>query len=208
VPGDHCLALFSLLERSPIRVINACDEQGAGFAADAYARLNGLGVVVLTYCGGGLKAANAIAQAYAERSPVILISGAPGARERQRNPLLHHRVGGFDTQLKVFKEPTVGATVLDDSSTAAAEIDYSGLDRRQAIREHGSENGAHPVGGSHPSVNDFGPAFYPQRAPYRRRLLSPFQHQPPADMGRTHRIVFPRVQHAFRGSWRGNPIVQ
>jgi TPP-dependent 2-oxoacid decarboxylase len=123
VPGDYCLAFFSLLERSPIRVINTCDEQGAGFAADAYARLNGLGVLVLTYCVGGLKAANAVAQAYAERSPVILISGAPGARERQRNPLLHHRVRGFDTQLRVFKELTVGATVLDDASTAAHEID-------------------------------------------------------------------------------------
>jgi indolepyruvate decarboxylase len=123
VPGNYCLAFFSLLERSPIRVINTCDAQGAGFAADAYGRLNGLGVVVLTYCVGGLKAANAIAQAYAERSPVILISGALGARERKRNPLLHHPVNGFDTQFKVFRELTVGATVLDDPSTAAHEID-------------------------------------------------------------------------------------
>ncbi|WP_457795707.1 alpha-keto acid decarboxylase family protein [Methylocystis sp. S23] len=123
VPGDYCLAFFSLLEKSQLKVVNACDEQGAGFAADAYARLNGLGVVALTYCVGGLKAANAIAQAYAERSPVILVSGAPGAREQQRNPLLHHRVRDFDTQLKVFRELTVGATVLDDPATAASEID-------------------------------------------------------------------------------------
>lgn len=123
VPGDYCLSLFALLEKSPIQVINACDEQGAGFAADAYARINGLGLVVLTYCVGGLKAANAIAQAYAERSPVILVSGAPGAREQRRNPLLHHRVRDFDTQFKVFSELTVGATVLDDPATAASEIE-------------------------------------------------------------------------------------
>lgn len=123
VPGDYCLTLFSLMERSPLEVVNACDEQGAGFAADAYARINGLGAALLTYCVGGLKAANAIAQAYAERSPVVLICGAPGTRERQRNPLLHHRVRDFDTQLKVFRELTVGATVLDDASTAANEID-------------------------------------------------------------------------------------
>ncbi|WP_424361398.1 alpha-keto acid decarboxylase family protein [Methylocystis parvus] len=123
VPGDYCLSFFSLLEKSPIKIINSCDEQGAGFAADAYARLKGLGVVALTYCVGGLKAANAIAQAYAERSPVILISGAPGAREQLRNPLLHHRVRDFDTQFKVFRELTVGATVLDDPATAASEID-------------------------------------------------------------------------------------
>lgn len=123
VPGDYCLTFFSLLEKSPLQIINTCDEQGAGFAADAYARINGLGVVALTYCVGGLKAANAIAQAYAERSPVILISGAPGAREQARNPLLHHRVRDFDTQLKVFRELTVATAVLDDPTTAASEIE-------------------------------------------------------------------------------------
>jgi indolepyruvate decarboxylase len=123
VPGDYCLTFFSLLEKRSLQIINTCDEQGAGFAADAYARINGLGVVALTYCVGGLKAANAIAQAYAERSPVILISGAPGAREQARNPLLHHRVRDFDTQLKVFRELTVATAVLDDPTTAASEID-------------------------------------------------------------------------------------
>ena len=123
VPGDYVLSLFSLLEKSNVRIVNTCDEQGAAFAADAYARLKGLGVVALTYCVGGLKAANAVAQAYAERSPVIVICGAPGAREQQRNPLLHHRVRDFDTQLKVFRELTVGAAVLDDPATAASEID-------------------------------------------------------------------------------------
>ncbi|MBL1257499.1 alpha-keto acid decarboxylase family protein [Methylocystis sp. Sn-Cys] len=123
VPGDYCLTFFSLLEKSPLQVVNTCDEQGAGFAADAYARIKGLGVVALTYCVGGLKAANTIAQAYAERSPVILIGGAPGAREQARNPLLHHRVRDFDTQLKVFRELTVATAVLDDATTAASEID-------------------------------------------------------------------------------------
>ena len=123
VPGDYCLTFFSLLEKSPITVVNTCDEQGAGFAADAYARMKGLGVCAITYCVGGLKVANAVAQAYAERSPVVVISGAPGVREQQRNPLLHHRVRDFDTQLRVFRELTVGAVVLDDPLTAAGEIE-------------------------------------------------------------------------------------
>src|ERR1700742_1436402 len=80
VPGDYCLGFFALLEKSPLTVINTCDEQGAGFAADAYARMNGLGVCAITYCVGGLKVTNAVAQAYAEQSPVIIISGAPGVR--------------------------------------------------------------------------------------------------------------------------------
>ena len=57
---------------------------GAGFAADGYARVAGLGVVCITYCVGGLKIANAVAQAYAEKSPVVVISGAPGVREQRR----------------------------------------------------------------------------------------------------------------------------
>ena len=45
VPGDYVLGFFHELERSKLQVINTCDEQGAGFAADAYARVSGLGVV-------------------------------------------------------------------------------------------------------------------------------------------------------------------
>jgi indolepyruvate decarboxylase len=81
VPGDFVLTFMHELERSPIRLINTCDEQGAGFAADAYARLNGLGVVAVTYGVGGLKIANTTGQAYAEKSPVVVISGAPSMKE-------------------------------------------------------------------------------------------------------------------------------
>ncbi len=123
VPGDYVLGFYKALEDSDLEVINTCDEQGAGFAADAYARFNGLGVVCITYCVGGLKIANTTAQAYAEKSPVVVISGAPGMNERLRNPLLHHKVRDFDTQLKVFEQLTEAATVLDNPQTAAREID-------------------------------------------------------------------------------------
>ena len=123
VPGDYVLGFFKELENSPLKVINTCDEQGAGFAADAYARISGLGAVCVTYCVGGLKVANTTAQAFAEKSPVIVISGAPGTNERVRKPLLHHKVRDFDTQLKVFEQLTVASTVLDDPETACREID-------------------------------------------------------------------------------------
>ncbi len=123
VPGDYCLTFFSLLAKSPITTVNTCDEQGAGFAADAYARMKGLGCCVITYCVGGLKVANAVAQAYAEQSPVVVISGVPGLHEQQHNPLLHHKVRSFDTQQRVFSELTVGTAVLDDPLTAANEIE-------------------------------------------------------------------------------------
>lgn len=123
VPGDYILGFYRQLEESPLQLINTSDEQGAGFAADAYARLRGLGVVCVTYCVGGLKIANTTAQAYAEKSPVVVISGAPGLNERQRNPLLHHKVRDFDTQLRIFRQLTVAATDLSDTDNGCQEID-------------------------------------------------------------------------------------
>ncbi|GAX59521.1 indole-3-pyruvate decarboxylase [Candidatus Scalindua japonica] len=123
VPGDYVLSFFHQVESSSIKVINTCDEQGAGFAADAYARVKGLGVVCVTYCVGGLKVTNTTAQAFAEKSPVVVISGAPGTNERIKSPLLHHKVREFDTQLKVFEQITVASTVIDNPQTACREID-------------------------------------------------------------------------------------
>src|SRR5918911_2284885 len=118
IPGDYVLGFYDQLSKSKLRVVNTCDEQGAGFAADAYARVRGLGAVCITYCVGGLKVANTTAEAFAEKSPVVIISGAPGIKEREKNPLLHHKVREFDTQAKVFKELTIASTVLDDPQTA------------------------------------------------------------------------------------------
>ncbi|MBT7593187.1 MAG: alpha-keto acid decarboxylase family protein [Candidatus Scalindua sp.] len=123
VPGDYSLSFFHELESSDIQVINTCDEQGAGFAADAYARVKGLGAVCVTYCVGGLKITNTTAQAFAEKSPVVVISGAPGTNERIKSPLLHHKVREFDTQFKVFEQITVASTALDNPQTACREID-------------------------------------------------------------------------------------
>jgi indolepyruvate decarboxylase len=123
IPGDYVLGFYDLLAKSKLRLINTCDEQGAGFAADAYARVRGLGVVCITYCVGGLKVANTTAEAFAEKSPVVVISGAPGMKEREKNPLLHHKVREFDTQKKVFDQLTIASTVLSDPQTAFQEID-------------------------------------------------------------------------------------
>jgi indolepyruvate decarboxylase len=123
IPGDYVLGFYDQLSRSKLRLVNTCDEQGAGFAADAYARVRGLGAVCVTYCVGGLKVANTTAEAFAEKSPVVIISGAPGIKEREKNPLLHHKVREFDTQKKVFEQLTIASTVLSDPQTAFQEID-------------------------------------------------------------------------------------
>jgi indolepyruvate decarboxylase len=123
VPGDYVLSFFHQIQESPIQIVNTCDEQGAGFAADAYARIRGLGAVCVTYCVGGLNIANTTAEAFAEQSPVVVISGAPGTNERTKNPLLHHKVREFDTQHKVFEQLTIASAVLNDPATAFREID-------------------------------------------------------------------------------------
>ena len=123
VPGDYVLGFFKKLTDSPLLVVNTCDEQGAGFAADAYARVSGLGVVCVTYGVGGLKVANTTAEAFAEKVPVLVISGAPGMRERTQNPMLHHKVNEFDTQRKVFEQLTVATADLWNPATALGEID-------------------------------------------------------------------------------------
>ena len=124
VPGDFVLGFYhELIQSNKLEVINTCDEQGAGFAADAYARIHGLGVVCVTYCVGGLKVVNAAAQAFAEKSPLVVISGAPGIKERKKNPLLHHKVRDFDTQQKIFKHLTIDSVLIDNPRTAAKDID-------------------------------------------------------------------------------------
>jgi len=124
VPGDFVLGFYhELIQSNKLKVINTCDEQGAGFAADAYARINGLGVVCVTYCVGGLKVVNAAAQAFAEKSPLVVISGAPGIKERKKNALLHHKVRDFDTQQKIFEHVTIDSVLIDNPRTAAKDID-------------------------------------------------------------------------------------
>ena len=87
IPGDFVLQFYGMLQDSPIGVIGCTREDNAGYAADAYARVHGLGAVCVTYCVGGLSLCNSIAGAFAEKSPIVVISGAPGMTERSTNPL-------------------------------------------------------------------------------------------------------------------------
>ena len=123
IPGDYVLGLYKLLEESPIQLVGTTREDAAGYAADAYARINGIGALCVTYCVGGLNVVNAIACAYAERSPVVLLTGSPGLSERVNNPYLHHMVKDFSTQKEVFEKMTVASVVLDDPLTAEREMD-------------------------------------------------------------------------------------
>jgi len=123
IPGDYVLNFYSLLEQSPINVVGCTREDCAGFAADAYARIKGMGAVCVTYCVGGFSVCNSIAGAYAEKSPVVLLTGSPGLKERINNPLLHHKVRDFRTQYDVFQRLCVAGAELSDPRIAFSEID-------------------------------------------------------------------------------------
>ena len=86
VPGDYILPFCGKLSESKkISLINCTDENHAGFAADGYARIQGVGCVCATWNVGALKLSNAIAGAMAERSPIIVISGSPGVMNGREN---------------------------------------------------------------------------------------------------------------------------
>jgi indolepyruvate decarboxylase len=122
IPGDFALPTFRWLEQSKLDIITLTHEPSVGFAADGYARVHGLGVALVTYCVGGLNMLNSVACAYAEKSPLLVISGGPSPADRKADGLLHHKVRTFDTQRRIYEEVTCANTVLSDPETAPAEI--------------------------------------------------------------------------------------
>ncbi len=124
IPGDFVLPFYKAIEDSRILPhFELSHEPAVGFAADAAARYHGgLGVAVVTYGAGAFNVVNPVAGAYAERSPVVVIAGAPGAAERASGFLLHHQARSIGTQLAVFREITCDQAVLDDPAAAPGEI--------------------------------------------------------------------------------------
>jgi indolepyruvate decarboxylase len=124
IPGDFALPLFKVIEESGILPLYTLSHEPAvGFAADAAARLRGsLGVAAVTYGAGGLNMVNPVAAAYAEKSPVVVISGAPGLHERAAGLLLHHQAKTLESQLTVYCEITCDQVVLDDPENAPDQI--------------------------------------------------------------------------------------
>jgi indolepyruvate decarboxylase len=124
IPGDFVLNLYEALEQDGrFQVVRFSHEPSVGFAADGCARITGgLGVAAITYGAGGLNMVNSVACAYAEESPLVVISGGPGRAERQRGVMVHHEVKTFESQLNVYREVTEYAAILDDPLTAARHI--------------------------------------------------------------------------------------
>ncbi len=75
LPGVHNLALWRALYDSPIRLVGVRHEQAAAYAADGYARSSGrLGVALTTTGPGAANTLGAVGEAWASRSPVLVIA--------------------------------------------------------------------------------------------------------------------------------------
>jgi thiamine pyrophosphate-dependent acetolactate synthase large subunit-like protein len=85
IPGTHNLEIYAHLPDAGIRHVSPRHEQGAGFAADGYARVTGRpGVCITTSGPATLNAATALGQAYSDSVPVLAVSAGMPLRNPGR----------------------------------------------------------------------------------------------------------------------------
>ena len=123
VPGDFVLGFFNQVLKSDVQYIGTCNELNAAYAADGYARINGIGAFSSTYGVGELSAINGVAGAFAERVPIVVITGSPATVNFRTRLLLHHTLGDYQIPMKMYEKITVASTQLVSGETAPAEID-------------------------------------------------------------------------------------
>jgi indolepyruvate decarboxylase len=125
VPGDYNLGLLQQLQDTgSLKWIGTCNELNASYAADGYARLNGLGALTVTNGVGPLSAINGIGGSYSEHVPVICISGSIPLRSIDRGQGMHHTMadGTWDHFLRAYA-PVTAAQARLTPRNAASEID-------------------------------------------------------------------------------------
>jgi 5-guanidino-2-oxopentanoate decarboxylase len=78
IPGVHTLELYRGLALTGMRHVLVRHEQNAGFAADGYARVTGRPAAAFVISGPGVtNALTAVAQAYSDSVPLIVVASAP-----------------------------------------------------------------------------------------------------------------------------------
>jgi indolepyruvate decarboxylase len=112
---------------SPIIVTGVPNELCAGYAADGYARLKGIGAVTVTYGVGAFSLLNAIAGAQVEKAPIIVINGAPSNKEFQNSVfgglLYSHMTSDPYSNLDVYRRITINAERIVNAAQAPYQID-------------------------------------------------------------------------------------
>jgi indolepyruvate decarboxylase len=130
IAGDYSIDwLNNYVAPSSIEIIEEVNEVNAGYAADGYARLKGIGALCVTYSAGALCAVNAVAGAYVEKVPLVLVNGTPSIKKtitfEQTGFSAHHFISGRETDLQSFEHITVAAIRVDNPDVAPTLIDYA-----------------------------------------------------------------------------------
>jgi indolepyruvate decarboxylase len=130
VPGATCSPIFEAA-RSPsdVSLVVTSSDLGAGYAADGYARQRGLAAVSVTYGVGTMSLVSAIAGAYVERSPVVVINGGPSAEDlrlqKDLGTLFSHSTGHEKSDLVMFKEVTEFAERIEKAQDVPRIVDQA-----------------------------------------------------------------------------------
>jgi thiamine pyrophosphate-dependent acetolactate synthase large subunit-like protein len=126
LPGVHNLALWEALRESPIRLVGVRHEQAAAYAADGYARATGrLGVALTTTGPGAANTLAAVGEAWASRSPVLVIAtDIPSGlrREGEYRGVLHETAGQAAMFAPVVKAAHLALSGERVAGEAAAAI--------------------------------------------------------------------------------------
>ena len=116
IPGVHNIELYRGLEFARLRHVLVRHEQNAGFAADGYARVSGAVAAAFVISGPGLtNALTAIAQAYSDSVPLLVIASSPvRASLGKRWGVLH--------ELEDQRAIAAGVTGLARSALSAQDV--------------------------------------------------------------------------------------
>ncbi|KAI1152450.1 thiamine diphosphate-binding protein [Nemania diffusa] len=127
VPGDFNLTLLDYVEPVGLQWVGNANELNAGYAADGYARIKGVGALITTFGVGELSAINAVAGAFAERAAVVHIVGTPDRPIQEERQLVHHTFndGEFGRFAQMAAHVTVAQVDLRDPRTSPEQIDYA-----------------------------------------------------------------------------------
>ena len=126
VPGDFNLMLLDeLLKNKNLKQIGSSNELNASYAAEGYARIKGAGAIVITFNVGAFSAINGIAGAYAERLPIIFISGGFNTNDPIQGKIPHHSldIKNLNYQYEMIQKITCDAAQIMHEKDAPHLID-------------------------------------------------------------------------------------
>ncbi|MCW9054984.1 MAG: thiamine pyrophosphate-binding protein [Gammaproteobacteria bacterium] len=105
MPGAHILPVYDSLYDSSVKSILAKHEQGAAFMAGGYARASGkIGACITTAGPGATNLVTGIANAYADKQPILIITGETSTHIFGKGGLQESSgEGGAIDQLSLFK---------------------------------------------------------------------------------------------------------